>query len=254
MRVFVSSVRRGLEAERDAVPGLILALGHEPVSFEDFPAQALPSREACLRAVASADAYLLMLGPVYGDPLPDTGASPTEEEWNAARTRGIPMLVFRKRGVPLEPAQAEFVARVEDYVSGRFRASFDGVKDLLVAVADSLRAIASGPTPLVWTPLAQPPSVAWLDRRQLAQSTKGILELQFVPTTAVRIRATELPAISAGILRLARASGLFEETSGARTSIDEDGATVELDGRESAGVRVRRDGSVIVWTPLPQDT
>lgn len=31
MRVFVSSVRRGLEKERDALKGLILALGHEPI-------------------------------------------------------------------------------------------------------------------------------------------------------------------------------------------------------------------------------
>jgi nucleoside 2-deoxyribosyltransferase len=144
MRVFVSSVRRGLEAERDAVPGLILALGHEPVTFEDFTALDLPSREACLRAVASADAYLLMLGQFYGDPLPDTGASPTEEESNAARARGIPVLAFRKRGVAMEPAQAEFVGRVEDYVSGRFRASFDGVKNLMVAVGNSLRGLATG--------------------------------------------------------------------------------------------------------------
>jgi len=36
VRVFISSVRRGLEAERDALPGLVKAIGHEPVRFEDF--------------------------------------------------------------------------------------------------------------------------------------------------------------------------------------------------------------------------
>ena len=42
MRIFVSSVRVGLEQERDSLRGLILALGHEPVLFEDFTAQPVP--------------------------------------------------------------------------------------------------------------------------------------------------------------------------------------------------------------------
>lgn len=42
MRVFISSVRRGLEQERDAMRGLLLALGHEPLLFEDFSARSVP--------------------------------------------------------------------------------------------------------------------------------------------------------------------------------------------------------------------
>jgi hypothetical protein len=48
MRVFISSVRRGLEEERDALPGALAALGYTPVRFEDYTAQPLPSRQACL--------------------------------------------------------------------------------------------------------------------------------------------------------------------------------------------------------------
>ncbi|GAB3795627.1 DUF4062 domain-containing protein [Micromonospora zhanjiangensis] len=62
MRVFISSVRRELEEERDALPGLISALGHTPVRFEDFTAQTLPSREVCLKGVTSAEVYLLIVG------------------------------------------------------------------------------------------------------------------------------------------------------------------------------------------------
>ncbi|MBN7505241.1 MULTISPECIES: DUF4062 domain-containing protein [Mycobacteroides] len=51
MRVCISSARRGLEEERDALPGLISAIGHMPVCFEDFTAQTVPSREACLAGV-----------------------------------------------------------------------------------------------------------------------------------------------------------------------------------------------------------
>src|SRR5213076_1608256 len=130
MKVFISSVRRGLEDERDALPGLILALGHEPLRFEAFTAQPVASRAACLEGVERSDAYLLLLGAAYGDPVFDSGLSPTEEEWNVARRRGIPILVFRKQNVELEPKQREFVQRVEEYTRGRFRKTFNGPVDL----------------------------------------------------------------------------------------------------------------------------
>ena len=43
MKIFISSVRRGLEFERDYLPDLITAIGHVPLRFEDFPAQNLSS-------------------------------------------------------------------------------------------------------------------------------------------------------------------------------------------------------------------
>jgi hypothetical protein len=97
-------------------------------------------------------------------------------------------------------------------------------------------------------------TAAWRERPRTGQAVDATLELHLVPTTAVRIAATSLTGICTGIVRQARANGLFEETAGVRTSVDEDGATVELDGRETAGVRVRPDGSVIVWTALPRDS
>jgi hypothetical protein len=81
-----SIVRRGLEEERDALPGLISAIGHTPVRFEDFTAQTVPSREACIAGVDSSDAYLLLIGPHYGEPMKDTGQSPTHDEWMASRS------------------------------------------------------------------------------------------------------------------------------------------------------------------------
>lgn len=86
----ISSVRRGLEAERDALPGLITALGHKPIRFEDLGAQPVPSREACLQAVNEADPYLLLLGPHYGHIFTDTGQSATHDEFIAAQAKGIP--------------------------------------------------------------------------------------------------------------------------------------------------------------------
>jgi hypothetical protein len=98
VKVFISSVRRGLDEERDALPGIILAVGHTPLRFEDFSAQPMPSREAGLAGVADADVYLLILGPNYGYRFADTGQSPTHDEWTAATAAGVPRLVYRKDG------------------------------------------------------------------------------------------------------------------------------------------------------------
>jgi hypothetical protein len=73
MIVFISSVRRGLESERDYLPSLLQASGYEARRFEDFSAQPSPSRDACLAGVEAADVYLLLLGERFGEPLPDTG-------------------------------------------------------------------------------------------------------------------------------------------------------------------------------------
>ena len=115
---FLSSVRRGLEEERDNLPALIGAIGHEFRRFEDYTAQPVASREACLRGVDQADVYLLLLGGRYGDPVFDSGRSPTEEEFTRARQRGIPMLVFVKQGIEVEPLQQGFIDRVEEYTGG----------------------------------------------------------------------------------------------------------------------------------------
>src|SRR5262245_64580833 len=98
VKVFISSVRKGLEEERDSLPGLITALGHTPVRFEDFSAQATPSREACLAAVGSADVYLLLLGTNYGHVFPETGQSATHDEWVHAQRLGKRRLDYRKIG------------------------------------------------------------------------------------------------------------------------------------------------------------
>ena len=47
VRIFISSTRAGPEEERDSLPGLITARGHDPVLFEQFTAKAAPSRAAC---------------------------------------------------------------------------------------------------------------------------------------------------------------------------------------------------------------
>ncbi len=260
MKVFISSVRRGLEDERDALPGLLLALGHEPIRFEDFTAQPVPSREACLSGVERADAYLLLLGAIYGEPVFDTGLSPTEEEWNAARRRGIPILVFIKKGVEMEPRQEEFVRRVEEYTGGRFRSAFQGPIDLQPQVVRTLAELADRPEKLVWTPLQGPVDITWIqEEERLRGSFAGgaVLECHLVAVDPHRrIQATELEALPTELGRLGRDHGLFDPGEALDMGVDAESAWAVARADQRApgrGIRVRRDGTASVWSELPSD-
>lgn len=202
VRVFISSVRGGLEAERDALPGLVKAIGHEPVRFEDFTAQPDPSRQACMDGVDSSDAYLLLLGPRYGHTFPDTGQSPTHDEYMRARARGIPKLVFLKEGPTPEPEQAKLIEQIRDYASGSFYDTFSGVADLLEKAAQAIRGLESGPSALTWEPLPDPPDFSWrsdwADPRQGQSRDDPIVELHAMPLPSTPIPGRSFPRATNG--------------------------------------------------------
>jgi len=186
MRIFVSSVRISLEQERDSLKGLILALGHAPVMFEDFTAQPVPSRQACLEGVRSCDVYLLLLGERYGYVFPETGLSPTAEEYVAARTAGIPRLVMRKTGVTPEPKQQELIEQIRSYRDGVFYNEFTDVVDLQAKVAAAIRQAEQAPGPLAFVPLPAGMAVDWRGdwpQPQQGRADRAVLELHVVPVT-----------------------------------------------------------------------
>lgn len=261
MKLFISSVRRGLEDERDALPGLIIALGHEPIRFEDFSPQNVPSREACLRGVDATDAYLLMLGAAYGDPLPDTGLSPTEEEFNAAKRRGIPVVVLRKTGVNPEPMQEEFLKRVEDYATGKFRGSFETTAELLTVVTTKIKELEAIPPALQWDRLERAPEVNWIgDEARSSGFGYGytaLLELHVLPLgDVVPLAVAELDAVAKRLARVGREADLFSAAEALDLGADGQRATVR--STESPipdrGIQVGRYGSILIWLPLEKDT
>lgn len=239
------------------MPGLVQALGHEPRRFEDYTALPVPSREACLRGVEAADAYVLLLGPSYGDLLPDTGKSPTEEEFTVAKRRGIPILAFRKSGVAQEPAQAEFAARVEDYRTGFFRASFSTTAVLLTAVAAGLREVASAKAPLDWRPLAAPVAVPWEALRLGGKQTLGtVLEVHVIPVASTALPATALADLADRLARTGREHRLFGQDRALDVGSDEDSARAiaRTDGRlPFAGLRESRSRTLSVAVQLSSD-
>lgn len=259
MKIFISSVRRGLEEERDALPALILALGHSPIRFEDFGARPVPSREACLRGVEEAEVYILLLGATYGDPLPDTGAAPTEEEWTLARRRGIPVLAFRKEDQSPEPRQATFITRVEEYRTGLFRESFRGALDLLPKVAAAIRGIESQRPALRWRRLPAPVPVPWEDAGRIrTYGSSTVLECHIIPVGAPNVMAaTVLAELPRRLTRAGRENGLFGEERAIEAGMREGQAWAIAQpdrDRLSAGIRVTSDGAIALWTQLRSDS
>lgn len=269
-RVFISSVTAGLRQERIALPGLIRALGMDPVRFEDFTALPEPSRDVCLKAVGTSDVYLLLLGEHYGTPFPDTGLSPTHEEYRAAINKGIPRLAFRRRGVTMESAQAAFAAEVEAYETGLFRGSWEEVGELLGAVSDALARLDTLGGPLSFTPIETPVTVEWLtapdQRDQFAGFGESAMEVYLTPVgiTLPRARLRDAGQIAP---RLLRDGGRVGQNEAIDVTNRSDGGAVarvvrarqvrsfnqDAIGGTVGGVSVSRTGEVCAWASLPRD-
>ena len=217
----------------------------------------MPSRQACLDGVEAADAYVLLLGEYYGDPLPDTGKAPTEEEFTVAKRRGIPVLAFRKRGVKPEPAQADFIKRIEDYATGVFRDGFADAAELLPQVASAIRDLDSRPPVLAYEPLASAVSAPWQTFASHGwRSTATIVELIAIPTAPATLPASVLSALPARLSRIGREHGLFDDSmaldSGATGSAAH-AATRPDRNVPIAGVGMAATGTLTIWREMPSD-
>lgn len=274
MKVFISSVRRGLEEERDALRGLIAAIGHTPLAFEDFTTQPVPSRQACLDGVAAANVYLLLIGPYYGHRFDDSGQSPTHDEWVAAQTVGIPRLVFLKDGIEMDDDQQEFYRSVSNYTSGVFYNSFTTTAELLTSVARALRQLENSPGTLTWSPLAQDATPTW--RRDFDtqansnySSIRAQLEVHVLGQPAERRSARQMGELASVLPARIRSAGLVDDSQPVSVSRSDDGSLLAAipeapDARRGGlhrvypstvtGLRVAPDGQVSIWASLPADT
>lgn len=123
MRLFISSLISGYQAERDAVASAARVLRWDVLRAEDFGARPDTPQQACLLAVREADAVVLVLGSRYGAVQP-SGLSATHEEWREAKRSQKPVLVFVEDVADLEPMQQQFLDEVQGWAAGRFRESF----------------------------------------------------------------------------------------------------------------------------------
>ncbi len=269
--VFLSSVRRGLEEHRDAAAGLLAALGHQIVRFEDFAAQDIASRTACMEAARASELFILLLGAHYGESQPQTGLSATHEEYKAARAAGVPMLVFVQAGVETDPQQLDFADLVGDYVAGRLWKEFLGPGALVEAIGAALRQLPDMAEPVEWWPVDglnyQP--VHANRNTPGAPGYTPILEVHILPGGQVPLRSA---SAARGLAELAsvtmRRTGFLGQDDPVEVIPDEDsvhlrrpsqpkrsgsGAFGGVTKNRYRGVRLAVDGANAAYSAIPTD-
>lgn len=115
---FVSSVKRGLEAQRDAVRGACLRAHVLPVGMETWTAEDRTPAAACKEHLASADVVLLIVSHRYGTLVPGTDKSYTEIEYDEALAQQKPVLAFvATRASDLDPRDLDprDIARLQQF-------------------------------------------------------------------------------------------------------------------------------------------
>ena len=137
MDVFISSLIGGFGQYREATKRALTALRHTPIMAEDFGARTSSPQIACLHGLRQSDLVVLILGERYGPVQAKSGLSATHEEYREARG-AKQVLAFIQQSVTPEPRQSEFIAEVEGWESGLYRAAFTCPDDLNVAVVRAL--------------------------------------------------------------------------------------------------------------------
>ena len=95
LRVFVSSVQKGLADERRAVKSLITSdpfLDEHcvPILYEDEPSMLKPAPQGYLADLAKCQIYLVIIGSEYGRRF--RGLSATHHEYHFAQKKDMPVL------------------------------------------------------------------------------------------------------------------------------------------------------------------
>ena len=134
-KIFISSTIVDLPNERKAALKAVEKVGGFPVMSEfTMEAQSTDSLTACLSKVMESDIYVLILGGRYGWQ-PEGKESITEMEYQTARNKDIPIIVFNTT-YPKEPLQKAFENKVNpDF----FRKSVQDAFELQYELEKSLK-------------------------------------------------------------------------------------------------------------------
>ena len=93
-QVFISSTYEDLKEERRKILNVLLMANCIPAGMEAFVASDTEQFEVIKKVIDLCDYYILIIGKRYGSVNPKTGLSYTEMEYDYAKSKGIPVLVF----------------------------------------------------------------------------------------------------------------------------------------------------------------
>lgn len=240
MKVFISSLISGMEAERAAVKRAIEVLGHQPVMAEDFGARASSPQVACLAGLRDADLVVLILGPRYGA-TQASGLSATHEEFREAQNRK-PILTFvQDAGAELE--QLALIQEASGWEGGLFRAPFSSAQELGERVSRALYdyAIANATAPLDPTTLSARSLELLPERRRDGSTALFQLALAAGPSQSV-LRPAEIEARTLSDALEQRAlfgpPPLFDRTIGTQRRLGRGALVIEQEGKYGDGAKI----------------
>jgi hypothetical protein len=252
--VFISSLARGeMGAARVAARSAVESLQMRPVMFETAPASRDDSRRALLDDLGRCDVVVLLLGAEYGERT-ERGVSATEDEFNEAVRRGIPVIALVQK-VARSAEQDGFVTRVRGtWSDGRFAPEFANATDVGFAVVSALNAWRQrGASSEQQTAALQRAHELALGSGRAGQSHSGAkVRVVFVPIGArVLMDAVMLSEEGLGddLGMSLRASGLVRHEMAMTQQLTAEGVTFEAgnsQGFEQLRFVVARDGAILV--------
>src|SRR4051794_13530477 len=215
-----------MDAVRQAARAAVESLDMRPVMFETGPPSEESSRRALLDRLAQCDAVILLLGDEYGEPVA-SGLSPTEEEFNEAVQRGVPVLALVQRG-EREPAQDEFLRRVRGpWETGKLTSDFTDADDVGLAVVKALNTWRSersaGDTEAVAVSRAQE-LARDTDRRGLSSGGSKLRVIVAPAVTRPLLDAVALgdPSLLDDLAGAARSARLVPHSMGIEPTVERD--------------------------------
>lgn len=172
--VFVSSTYKDMQEERQAAVQAILKAGHIPAGMELFTAGDKSQLETIYNWIDECDVYMLILGGRYGSIDAETGLSYTELEYDYAKSQGKPLFAvvirnealeakLRSKGsAVIETDSPHLLRRFQEKVLSNVSSFFDDVKDIKLAIYESLGDMSINPALSGWVPGRDVPDIAAL--------------------------------------------------------------------------------------------
>ena len=111
IRVFVSSRLEECIDERLSAKTAIESLNHQPVMFEAAGARPYPPRSVYLKGVEESDIFIGIYKEGYGFIAEDMSISGLEDEYNYSKARGIPQLLYVRKGVDRDSRLSDLIAK-----------------------------------------------------------------------------------------------------------------------------------------------
>lgn len=255
MKVFISSLITGMEAERAAVKHVVEVLRHQPIMAEEFGSRPSSPQVACLSELRDADLVILVLGSNYGVKQAN-GFSATHQEFKEAQNRK-PILTFVQSGDP-ESDQTALIKEASGWEKGQFWAPYSSVEDLKDKVYKALydHALANARAPLDPHALNTRALSLLPERRRDGSTALFQFALAAGPDQAVlRPAQIESPDLSSALEQhaLFGPTAVFQRTQGTKVSLERDALVIEQEGRYNEGAKISLWPTGDVFIQLPAD-